>query len=355
MRAAAASLAFLLLAACGKTEAPRSGPPATLITTTQASRGPLQIYETTLGTVEALQDPRIGAEVAGKVIRVLARAGQSVRAGQVLAEIDPRDYASQHQADQGEVARLEALLAQQDKLLARQDELVRQQFISRNALDDSQAQRQALRAQLDTARARAGLSERSRGKALVRAPHAGQIEEQSVAAGDYVKIGDPLFRLLGSSQLRAHLPFPESAAPRLRPGQKVRLRSPLAPETLIEAEVEALRPGLSEGSRALDLLVRLPANSPLRAGASVDAQVEVGNRPDAVTVPEQAVVLRPAGRVVYQIVDGKALQRPVRVGSKADGRIEILEGLAGSETLALDGAGFLSDGAAVSLRNAAKP
>jgi hypothetical protein len=68
-------------------------------------------------------------------------------------------------------------------------------------------------------------------------------------------------------------------------------------------------------------------------------------------------VLRPAGKVVYVIaeVDGqkKAQQKPVKTGAKRGGRIEILEGLAGGETIALDGAGFLTNGAAVAIKEAA--
>jgi hypothetical protein len=86
--------------------------------------------------------------------------------------------------------------------------------------------------------------------------------------------------------------------------------------------------------------------------------VIVSARAEALTVPEQSIVLRPAGKVVYVIadVDGqkKAQQKPVRVGAKRSGRIEILEGLAGGETIALDGAGFLTNGAAVAIKEAAK-
>ena len=64
-------------------------------------------------------------------------------------------------------------------------------------------------------------------KTKVISPIDGEIETQIVAPGDYVKLGDPLFKLVGTQRLHAHLPFPESAAPRLKVGQLVRLTSPL--------------------------------------------------------------------------------------------------------------------------------
>jgi hypothetical protein len=66
-------------------------------------------------------------------------------------------------------------------------------------------------------------------------------------------------------------------------------------------------------------------------------------------VPEQSVVLRPAGKVVYVVADNRAAQRVVQTGLKQDGLQEVVSGLARGELIATDGAGFLSDGAAVTL------
>ena len=151
-------------------------------------------------------------------------------------------------------------------------------FISKNALDEATAQRDALKSQLATAEARAGLSRNNVDKTRVVAPFAGTIEEQMVAAGDYVKLGDPLFRLVSNARLRAHLPFPESAAPRLKVGMPVRITSPLAPEAGIEGVVEDIRPTVGEGNRAIDVIARLDNPGALKAGGSVDAAVVTGQK-----------------------------------------------------------------------------
>ena len=67
-------------------------------------------------------------------------------------------------------------------------------------------------------------------------------------------------------------------------------------------------------------------------------------------VPEQSVVLRPAGKVVYSIENGIARQRVVETGMRQDGMQQITKGLNAGETVAADGAGFLTDGAAVDVR-----
>jgi RND family efflux transporter MFP subunit len=351
---AALLLAAAMLVACGDKPAEKKGAPPTLISVTQASVVAIEVAERTLGSLEAVNDPKIGAEIAGRIVEVAVRTGQAVSKGQLLARLDPTDAGHQATADSGEIARLQALLAQQERVLARQSELVQKNFISRNALDDATAQRDALKNQLASAEAKAGLSRGNVGKTRVVAPFSGIVEEQMIAAGDYVKLGDPLFRLVSNAHLRAHLPFPEAAAPRIKVGMPVRIRSPLAPESGIEATVEDIRPTVGEGSRAIDVIARLDNPGALKAGGSVDAAVITGRKERAVVVPEQAVVLRPAGKVVYLIADGKAKQQVVEIGSKQRGVIEIVSGLRGGEVIALDGAGFLSNGAAVNVKETPK-
>ena len=353
---AALACAGLITACSQKAEEKKpAGPPPAQITVTQAKAMPLEVVERTLGTLEAINDPKIAAEVAGRITRIAVRAGEVVKKGQLLAELDPADASQQLRTDQGEIARTEALLAQQERLLVRQRELVQKSFISKNALDDATAQRDALRGQLDAARGKAGISGNNLKKTRVIAPLDGIVEEQIASAGDYVKLGDPLFRLVSNAVLRAHLPFPESAAQRLQRGQPVKLISPLLPGKIINGEVEDIRPTLTETSRTIDVIARVESTPELRGGGSVDAAVVIGQKNQAILVPEQSVVLRPAGKVVYAINDGKAQQRVVETGTKQAGMIEIIKGIQAGETVALDGAGFLTNGAAVNIQERAKP
>ena len=332
-----------------------SGARAVLIATEPVQPRTLEVYEEVVGSIENAVDPKIGAEVAGRVTRVLGFTGKKVKTGELLAEIDAQDFQIQSRADAAEVKRLQALLENQERIVARQQKLVAQGFISQNALDEALAQRTVLREQLSAARARADSTGRSLGKTKVVAPIDGEIETQVIAAGDYVKVGDPLFTLVGMSRLRAHLLFPESAANRIRPGLKVRLDSPAAPGKFVETRIDEIKPTVNAGNRALDAIVRFDsADGAFRGGGSVNARVILSVRENALMVPEQAVVLRPAGKVVYVVKDRRAAQRVVETGLRQDGWQEVTKGLAPGEVIATDGAGFLSDGAAVMLADGAK-
>ena len=158
--------------------------------------------------------------------------------------------------------------------------------------------------------------------------------------------------LISNSRLRANLPFPETAAQRLKIGQQVRLKFPFLPDAVIEGAIEDIRPTLTDGSRAIEVIARIDnPGEVLKGGGSIYAAVVIDVRESAVMVPEQSVVLRPAGKVVYALVDGKAEQRIVQTGGKQGGLVEIVSGLKAGETVALDGAGFLTNGAPITVQD----
>ena len=327
------------------------GPQAVLITTAVVQPRTLELFEEVIGTIENVMDPTVGAEVAGRVTRVTGFTGKKVKKGELLAEIDSADFQVQARGDQAEIGRLSSLLEQQERVVERQKTLVGQGFISQNAVDDAIAQRNALRQSLAAARAKADATGRSMTKSRVVAPIDGEIETQVVATGDYVKLGDPLFKLVGVQELRVHLLLPEAAATRIKPGLKVILSAPAAPDKLIEARIDEIKPTLGANNRALDAIVKVRGEGTvLRGGGTVNARIVTRAVEGALMVPEQSVVLRPSGTVVYAVEGNVARQRIVEAGMRQDGLQQIVKGLNAGETVAADGAGFLTDGAAVAQR-----
>ena len=342
-----------LLAACNKpAEAPAkpNGPPPTLVSVTRAETRDMEILERTIGALEGLIDPTVGAEVPARVIQVLAHAGQSVKKGELIAVLDGREFDLQRREAVAEIKRIEALLANQGRLVERNQRLVQKNFISQNALDDVSTQQTALQEQLEAARARLAAVELSASKTRVYSPLDGRVEKQIVSVGDFVKVGDPLLQIIGTQRLRAHLPFPESVAAQLKPGQTVRLTTPTVPDDVFITTIREIKPLIGSTNRAADVIADVVDKAGWYPGASVNAAVVLGQRPGAVVVPEQAVVLRPAGDVVYVIQNKTAAQRIVKVGLREQGMVEILEGLSVGETVAVDGASFLTDKAAVNVQ-----
>lgn len=345
-------LTAALIGACEGRPEETEPPPQRRIPVTTATAEPQQVevVEESIGYIETETAPLVAAEVAGRLTGVEVDVGDTVTAGQVLARVDAQDYRNEARATRAEVGRLEALVANQQRIVERFRSLGRDRFVSETALDEAEAQLKALTEQLDNARARADITQRSLTKTTVTAPVPGIIQQRLVSEGTYVAQGQALFQIATRDALRIHLPFPETVLGQLARGQKVYLTTPTAPGDELVGKLNELRPMVGTGNRAGEAIVQVRNPGNWAPGASVAGRVVIATR-RSVTVPDVAVVLRPAGRVVYVLNgDGTVRQSTVEVGVRLAGRLEIRSGLEAGETVAVDGAHYLTDGAAVELR-----
>lgn len=348
-----AAALLVVLAGCGgeaPEEAADSAPRTTLVTATEAQSRQVEVIERSLGQIISKVDPMISAEVAGRVEQVLVEVGDEVASGEVLARIDAEDYQLNLDQVRADIARLEALRQQQQRLVERYRKLVADKFFSESALDEAEAQLRGTQQQLLAARAQLGQAQRNVGRTEVRSPAAGRIDARLISSGDYVGIGTPLFQLSTSEMLQVVFPFPESLSGRLERGQPVRMRVPSAPQAEpVEAPITQLRPAIGVEGRAVEVIVDIENPGGWRPGASVDGEVVLEVR-RSVVVPPVAIVRRPSGVVAYEIVDGVAQERVVRLGVQRADFVEVLEGLEAGATVAVEGASYLTDGAPVRLQ-----
>jgi RND family efflux transporter MFP subunit len=250
---------------------------------------------------------------------------------------------------QAEVGRIQALIENQAKTVTRNQALVDKKFISQNAVDNEIAQQNVLKQQLDAAKARVGSINHSSNKTRVIAPVSGVIEKKLVDTGDFVRVGDPIVQIVSKQKLRAHLPFPEQIGAQLKAGLKVRLSTPTSNKT-VESTIHELKPMITEGSRTIDVIADVVNEPDWQPGASVTGIVILGEQVAALMIPEQSLVLRPAGEVVYIVRNNVAYQAVVKTGARQNGLIEVQEGLQPNDTVVVDGAGFLTDKAPVSIQ-----
>lgn len=151
------------------------------------------------------------------------------------------------------------------------------------------------------------------------------------------------------------LPFPEHVARQLKPGQRVKLTSFDSPDRTANAILKEIRPALDSSTQTMEVIAELSGGASWYSVGSVKGEVVTGVRRGALVVPEQAVVLRPAGSVVYALDGELVKERPVKTGVLRDGELEITTGLKSGETVAVDGASLLSDGAKIRVMLANPP
>lgn len=331
-----------------KKAADKNGAKSTLVTVTTVKNAAVKMTEEAIGSLEGVTDPTVAAEIAARVIDVHVTIGSKVKKGQLIATLDATDFGLQRNEQQAEVARIQALIDNQAKIVARDQTLVNKNFISQNAVDNDISQQNVLKQQLQAAKARAASINHNGSKSKVYAPVSGTIEQRVAGPGDYLRVGDPIVQIVSSQRLRAHLPFPERIGALLKAGLKIRLTTPTSPNA-VETVIHELKPMITADNRTVDVIADVIDAPGWLAGASVTGIVTLGEEASAMMIPEQSLILRPAGEVVYVVRDNIAHQAVVKTGVRQNGQIEVLEGLNENDLIVVDGAGFLTDKAPVQL------
>jgi len=159
-----------------------------------------------------------------------------------------------------------------------------------------------------------------------------------------------MFKLVTNKQLIISIAIPETQSQTIRAGLPVRMHLPNSNQ-IIAAVIDDVTPMIGSASNAFQARVKIPNPGHWRAGGSVIAELITATHKQAVVVPEECVVLRPAGEVVYLIKADTVEMRRVHTGVRRNGYIEITDGLQAGLTLAATGASFLSDGANIQIKN----
>jgi RND family efflux transporter MFP subunit len=300
-----------------------------------------------LGTVESIHNPTLSAETMGQVQEIAVREGDTVATGQLLVALDGTLHAIETAKAEAELRRADVLLDNQQKEVKRLRRLDESQSVSRDKLEDEQAQMEMLRAQRDVAKKQWEQANYLESKTRIEAPLAGLITRRHVSPGDYVTSGQPLFELVSVDVLRARIAFPERDASRISIGKQVHLSTPAAPGVLAVGEVSAVNPQINMENRAIEITVEFENPGGWLPGASVDATLVVEERPGAVAVPLLAIANRNGRKVVFRSDSGLAVETPVQLGWREDDWVEVLSGLSFEDDVVVEGAAMIADGSRI--------
>ena len=284
------------------------GPIAVSVVT--PTRGPAvdAIYAT--GTVEPTVMLPIAPRVAGRLIELKADEGSTVRKGQTLARLDDADLAST-------VDELEARARYAQSQYDRAQNLVRQGFMAKAEIDRTRADVEAAEAAVKRARAQ-------RNDMSLVAPADGLIIRRDGEIGQFIPAGQAVFYLSCCAPLRVTAEVDEEDIGRVHVGQKVALRADALPGRLLDGTVSDVTPKGDPIARSYRVRVKLDNPTELKVGMTVDANLIVAERGNALLVPASAV----QNDVVWIVEDGRLHRQPVKVGVTGSGRVEIVDGIA---------------------------
>lgn len=321
------------------------------VSTTTATTMNLNEEESVMGMIYSRASPEIAAEVSGRVISVIADIGDVVDKGQVLARIDSEKYDLQLAQSKAEIARLSALLVNQELDLKRAEKLFKDNLVSAEMVDRARAEFNALSEQINAANAQLRNSERLIEETEIKAPIKTKVAAKYVDIGDFVQNGMIVYELVDTNNLRVALSFPEYQSLKLKKGLTVFLTTPTSRDQNVETIIKEIKPSVNSNNRSITAIVDFDNPGSWVPGASTQARIILSTYQDAVVLPQLAVVRRSIGDVVYLIQNDIAVEQPVDTGLEKDGFIHIKSGLKHGDIVALDGAGFLTNGTQIKINN----
>ncbi|MBN8504942.1 MAG: efflux RND transporter periplasmic adaptor subunit [Burkholderiales bacterium] len=283
------------------------------------------------GVVEAERQAQLSLPVQGTVLQLPVRAGDRLKAGQLLLRVDAR---SATQGATAAAAQQEAIAAQlqlAEQELSRQRQLRAQGFISQAALDQAQTQFRAAQAQLRAQAAQASAAGTQASQHALHAPFDGVLAELPVQLGDLALPGKLLATMYDPRALRVSVNLPLAQLP----APDAPLRVELAGQTLVPTRVERL-PMVDAQSHTVQLRLQLPAGTQAAPGQFARVLWAAPASEGRVFVPRSALLQRGELDLLYvHTPEGRALLRQVRLGPAAGEQVEVLAGLKAGETVVL--------------------
>lgn len=291
-----------------------------------------------VGSLRSNESVVLRPEVSGRIATIGFKDGQVVKKGQLLIGLD----ASLNEA---EVAQYKAEYDLALSNLKRSEDLAEQKFISSSARETAASNAQVAEARLKLAQARLS-------KMRIVAPFDGVVGIRVVSLGDYVKDGTDLVNVEDVRNLKVDFRLPERNLAQIRVGQTVEVVADALPAERWQGVIEAINPRIDANGRSLELRARLENSSGrLRPGMFARVRVIVGERSDALLVPEEAIVPQGSEFYVYKVIEGQARRVPVKIGVRRDARVEIAEGLAAGDQVVTAGMRLSRDGQPVKVVN----
>jgi multidrug efflux system membrane fusion protein len=300
------------------------------------------------GALKAVNSATLKARVAGELRDLTVREGDWVKAGQVIARVDPTEFEARLRQAQKQA---ESAKAQVDIALRNYDNnrsLVEQGFISKTALDTTQANLEAAQANYKAAQAGADVAAKAMDDTVLRSPIAGQVSQRLTQPGERVGIDAKVVEIVDLSSLELEASLSPGDSAQIRVGQQAQLQIEGGAQA-VGARVTRVNPSVQAGSRAVLVYLALDSTTGLRQG--LFAQGTLGTaRTEALSVPVSAVRTDKPQPYVQVVQNRQIVHQPVELGvrGEAEGQPMVaIKGAADQATVVSASVGPLREGTAV--------
>lgn len=309
------------------------------VETAQVAKRPIQASYNGTASLEAPNEAQVVAKTSGVLLKLLVEEGDRVRAGQVLAKIDP-------ERPRLEVQRAEALLRKLEAEMNRSKELYDRKLVAADLYEKIRYDVATQKAAYDMARLELSYTD-------IVAPIDGVIASRSVKVGNLIQLNSSLFRLIDAEQLEAVLNVPERELATMKKGAAVAMQVDALPGKTFTGVIDRVSPVVDAGSGTFRVTCAFDGNSELKPGMFGRIGVVYDQRADALTVPRAALLEDQGETAVFAVRDNTAVRVPVQIGYLSGDLAEIRSGLNEGESVVTAGKITLRDGTKVEVLNAA--
>lgn len=335
--------ALVALPACGKKDggedevkAPEM--PSISAEVARVTRQPITRLLIVRGTVATAPngDVKVSSLVAGRIVAMPVAEGDSVRKGQVLAEIERRPLEDQRRQAAAALDQATAALENARLSLDRTDKLFKQGIAAGKEVEDARSQFAAAQAGVEQASAALDIANRQIERATVTSPIAGQVVKRLVSVGEQVDgtAAQPIVEVanLDAVELGANIPAEYLAS--VRPGQPVTISCETFPGRTFEGQVIAIAPAVDAASNSALARMRIRnAGRLLKVGMFAQARVSVEEHKNALVVPASAVARGQEGTALYVLNGDIAERKPVTLGIETPEAVEVVSGVSEGQSV----------------------
>jgi membrane fusion protein (multidrug efflux system) len=299
---------------------------------------PLSEQVTAIGTLLSDEAVTVSSEIPGRLKEIHFKEGEPVEKGAPLFTLDDSVYRAQ-------LSDAEAKLKLAEQTHQRTTQLFKNKYATAQSADEATSNLAVSTATVELARVQLE-------KTRIAAPFSGIVGLRHVSVGEYITSGQALVNLEAIDPVKADFRVPERFLPAIRVGQAIRIKVDAYPDETFEGKVYAIDPRLDVAGRSLLVRALLPnKDQRLRPGLFARVTVLLQLKEDALSVPEQAIVPQGDSQYVFRIINGKAALTKVVIGTRREGRVEIVDGLSVGDEVVTAGQLKIRDGSAVSIVN----
>lgn len=288
-------------------------------------------------SLQAVSEAQVVSMTSGVLLALLAEEGDRVKAGQVLARLDPDRKGLA-------LAQAEAQLRKLESEYKRSSELFARQLVSADAHGK-------IRSELEIQRAAVSIARLELDYTQIKAPISGVIAQRMVKVGNLIQPNTPLFTIVDNSRLEAVLNVPEREFATMHAGLPVSMQVDALPGQTFSGVVDRVSPVIDAGSGTFRVTARFDGKMALQPGMFGRIDVVYDRRENALVVPRAALLEDEGGVSVFVVREGKAVRVPIQIGYLEGDFAEVRGGLAEGNAVVTVGKITLRDGAMVEVVN----